>query len=355
MKQTILAVIGIFIVLVIFTVGTGLNDLVQQGTEQNISETGATNKVSSENAKKLTKKQRAADKAPAVTPKSKRIFLTKTIAAIKKVKARLDAEYQMVYELSLKESLTPDEEATIQLLKVRYKVKGYPCLLKRLHTHPASLVIAQAALESGWGSSRFYREANNIFGVWSYNPNEPRVAAGIPREGQPTVYVKKYPDLEASIEGYFRMIAKGRAYKKFRTARLHTDNPFELISYLNHYSELRHEYVRRLYHVIRSNKFYELDDVSYQPQGWENINLANNEWLIPKKDDPATRVADMCQKKVKEIIVDAVPGKDAESSLEADITAISQESNTSLKEIDNNSSKKSEVVTENAEETNSSV
>jgi uncharacterized FlgJ-related protein len=348
MKQTILALIGLFIVLDIFTAGTALNDLLRQDTDHNISEFCAGNGGSSERAEKLTDTERSASKTPAVTSKSKRLFLNKTVAAIKKVKARLDAEYRMVYELSLKEHLTPDEEATIQLLKVRYKAKGYPCLLKRLHTHPVSVVIAQAALESGWGSSRFYREANNIFGVWSYNPNEPRVAAGVPREGEKTIYVKKYPDLEASIEGYFRMIAKGRAYKKFRTARLHTDNPFEIIPYLNHYSELRHEYIRRLYHVIRSNKFYELDDVSYQAQGWENINLANDEWLIPKKDDPAARLADLCQKKVKKIYVDAVPAKD-----EADITAVSQDGNTSLKEIDNAKSKKSKVATENAEEMNS--
>ncbi len=337
MKQTILAIIGIFIALVIFTVTTGLNDLAQQGEEQNISICGAKSKGSSENtAKSAAKKQKSAAKAPGATPKSKRLFLNKTVAAIKKVKARLDAEYRMVYELSLKESLTPEEEAKIQLLKRRYKVKGYPCLLKRLHTHPVSVVIAQPALETGWGISRFYLEANNIFGVWSYNQNEPRMPAGIPREGEKTVYVKVYPNLEASIESYFRMMAKGHAYKKFRTARLHTDNPFELISYLNHYSELRHEYVRRLYHVIRSNKFYELDDVSYEPLGWENINLVNNEWLIPKKDDPATRVADQCQKKVKEIIVDIAQEKDAEGSL-SDV-------NTSSKAINGNSSKKSEVV-----------
>ena len=107
--------------------------------------------------------------------------------------------------------------------------------------------------------------------------------------------------------------------------------------------------------MIRSNKFYELDDVSYPPQGWENINLSNNELLIPKKDDPATRVADLCQKKVKKIIVDITPEKEVKSSLEANTTAISQDSNSSVRKINSKSSKKSEVVTENAKETNKTV
>ncbi|MCJ7766022.1 MAG: glucosaminidase domain-containing protein, partial [Thiovulaceae bacterium] len=325
-----------------------------------------------------------------------RLFLKKTIAAIKKVKARLDAQYQVVHELSLKESLTPKEKAKIKKLKKLYKAKGFPCLLRRLRTHPVSVVIAQATLESGWGSSRFYREANNIFGVWSFNPHEPRMAAGTPREGQDTIYVKKYPNLEASIESYYRMIARGRAFKQFRIARLHTDNPFEIIAYLNHYSELRHEYVKRLYYVIKSNKFYQLDATVYQPPGWHKIKPAKAEFPIPEPEEPAAKVADNCNKKnkkiivdittdkegessleanttaisqegpaakvadncnkkAKKIIVDIAPDKEAESSLEANTTAISQDSNSSVRKIDSNRSKKSEVVTENAEEMNSSV
>ena len=61
----------------------------------------------------------------------------------------------------------------------------------RLKTHPTSIVLAQAAIESGWGSSRFYKEANNVFGVWSYSENEPRIKAMEDREGK-SVYVKKY-------------------------------------------------------------------------------------------------------------------------------------------------------------------
>lgn len=269
--------------------------------------------------------QRNTRKTPQVTAESKRLFLERTTAAVYKVKAKLDAQYRMVYKLSLKKHLTRDERATIERLKKSYNVDGIPCLLKRLHTHPVSIVIAQAALESGWGSSRFYTEANNIFGVWSYDPYEPRMAAGKPRAGKKKVYVKKYKNLEASIESYYRMMAKGRAYKQFRTARLHTDNPFEIIPYLDHYSELRHEYVKRLYFVIKSNSFYQLDATVYQPPGWHKIKPAKAEYPVPKKEEPAAMVADKCKKKEDDNVTDVIFAKERDRSSAPDIAKISAE------------------------------
>ncbi len=329
MKQIVLAGMAILLVISMYAVFTSLQEIgifnAQESTSVEKEITAPSAKAKAVEVKKPEVKK-PAYKAPASTPKSKRLFLDNTIAAITKVKKRLDAQYQMVYELSLKESLTAEETATIDRLKKSYKVAGLPCLLKRLRTHPISIVIAQAALETGWGTSRFYREANNIFGIWSFNKNEPRIAAGEQREGKKTIYVKKYADLEDSIEGYYRMMAKGRAYKEFRTARLHTDNPFEIIPYLDHYSELRHEYVKRLYYVIKSNKFYELDTPQFQPPGWTNIKPADPKYLIVKEDKPAAKVADKC-KKENNSTINNIPSGDVNSSRLPDATALSEETN----------------------------
>ena len=316
MKQTILAIIAFSIIVSLYTVYLGVSETMTSSSTQELNTT-----VKPEVSKKVEKavvKKKPAYKAPASTPKSKRLFLKNTIAAITKVKKRLDAQYQIVYDLSQKSKLTPKEQATIDRLKKSYKVKGIPCLLKRLRTHPVSIVIAQAALETGWGSSRFYREANNIFGIWSFNKNEPRMAAGVKREGVKTIYVKKYKNLEASIEGYYRMMAKGRAYKQFRNARLSTNNPFEIIPFLDHYSELRHEYVKRLYFVIKSNKFYMLDDPQYQPPGWTNIKPADPKYLIAKKVEPAAKIASKCNKDTNTTVLHG----DVNSSNVEDITAV---------------------------------
>ena len=298
MKQTILAIMAFLFLISIYAVYLGVKDSMQPQEAPHMVALESTTPVKPEVLPlkpKVTPKKKVY-KAPVSTPESKRQFLKNTIAAITKVKKRLDAQFDMVYALSLKEKLTPQEEATLEKLKKKYKVKGIPCLLKRLHTHPISIVIAQAALETGWGSSRFYREANNIFGIWSFNKDEPRMAAGVKREGVRTIYVKKYKNLEESIEGYYNMMAKGRAYKQFRKARLKTDNPFEIIPFLDHYSELRHEYVKRLYFVIKSNKFYLLDDPQYLPPGWKNIKPADPKYLLNKRPKPAAKVADKCKK-----------------------------------------------------------
>ncbi len=320
MRQILLAVLALLLAVSIYVVFTSLQEtgIFDEQNSSAITSDVPTTTDTVTNATTKTADKKPVHKVPTVTAKSKRLFLDKTIAAVTKVKKRLDAQYETVYQLSLKKHWTPAETRMINELKIKYKVEGIPCLLKRLRTHPVSIVLAQAALESGWGSSRFYREANNIFGIWSYNKNEPRMAAGVQRNGEKTVYVKKYPDLEASIEGYFRMMAKGHAYAQFRTMRLHTDNPFELIPYLDHYSELRHEYVKRLYYVIKSNKFYLLDDPKYQPPGWEKIKAADPKYLMSKKEKPEAKIADKCKKEEDDKLSDNP--EDDESSHAVDLT-----------------------------------
>lgn len=198
------------------------------------------------------------------TAQKKKRFIAKIRPAVARVKARLDTEYAKALALSTKPERSPEETAWLAEKMQHYNVAGIPCLLRRMHPHPVSLVIAQAALETGWGTSRFYREANNVFGIWSYNTREPRMAAAETRDGK-TIYVRKYASLDAAVEGYFYMIANARAYTDFRAARMHTDNPFLLLKHLRKYSELRDEYVARLYAVLRSNRLYAYDDPVHRP------------------------------------------------------------------------------------------
>jgi Bax protein len=214
-------------------------------------------------------------------------FIKQILPAVQAVKAELDGEYARARELIGKPVRTADEEAWLQRQMKRYNVAGYPCLLRSMHTHPVSLVIAQAALETGWGSSRFYKEANNVFGIWSYNPNEPRIPASEQR-GSKTIYVKKFASLDDAIRGYFKMIAKGYAYSGLRRARTQTDNPFELLRHLRRYSELRDEYVARLYYVLKANKLYNYDTPSYAPTALVDIVP---EYVAQKMEEAAKKKA----------------------------------------------------------------
>ena len=200
----------------------------------------------------------------------KQTFIQTLLPAVKSVKQTLDREYDKAVAISKKPNLNEEERQWLQNKLEAYHVKGIPCLLRRMHTHPVSLVIAQAALETGWGESRFFKEANNVFGIWSYHKDEPRIAASKPR-GDKTIYVKKFASLEEAIFGYYKMIAGGYAYADFRKARMKTDNPFKLLRHLRHYSELRDEYVARLYYVIKANKLYRFDDPGYKPVALTSI------------------------------------------------------------------------------------
>ena len=188
----------------------------------------------------------------------KQAFINLMLPSILIAKYQLEQDRIKVLALQKKtEPLSNEEEQYLFNLKRDYKCHTSKELLSRLKTHPTSIVLAQAAIESGWGTSRFYKEANNIFGVWSYSENESRIKAMEDREGQ-SVYVKKYDALPKSIVSYFKTIARG-PYSEFRAAREKISEVSVLISYLEVYSELGEEYVKRLDQLIQYNKFEKYD------------------------------------------------------------------------------------------------
>ena len=139
----------------------------------------------------------------------------------------------------------------------KFKADNLNTLLYKMETHPTSIVIAQAAIESGWGTSRFYLEANNIFGVWSFNSNESRVKSIFSREGK-DIYLRKYENLHMSVLDYFLTIARG-PYSEFRAERLVSQDPAKLIPYLINYSEKREEYIQSLQKLITKNDLTKYD------------------------------------------------------------------------------------------------
>ena len=188
----------------------------------------------------------------------KQAFINIMLPSILLAKHQLEEDRNKVLALEKKrEPLSDEEERYLVNLKKDYKCHTSKELLLRLSSHPTSIVLAQAAIESGWGTSRFYKEANNVFGVWSYNENEPRIKAMEDREGK-SIYLRKYDVLSESIISYFKTIARG-PYSEFRAAREKISEVSILISYLKVYSELREEYVKRLSQLIQYNKFEKYD------------------------------------------------------------------------------------------------
>ncbi|PKQ67005.1 hypothetical protein BZG01_09400 [Labilibaculum manganireducens] len=139
-----------------------------------------------------------------------------------------------------------------------YNCNEIPELKIRLKPHPASIVLGQAALESGWGSSRFFNEGNNVFGIWSYDAGENRIQALVGRDST-RIYVISYASIEESVNDYFETIARVNAYDEFRQERYISEKPFELIPLLNKYSEIGDVYTDKLKQLIESNDLTKYD------------------------------------------------------------------------------------------------
>lgn len=131
-------------------------------------------------------------------------------------------------------------------------------LLNRADTIPASLVLAQAAIESGWGTSRFAREGNNLFGMWCYEPG-----CGIVPRRRPagrTYEVAAYNSPRESFEAYLGNLNTNSSYAALREIRYsHRSNGVEpsgsdLAAGLVKYSQERWEYVDKVRGMISSNR-----------------------------------------------------------------------------------------------------
>jgi len=146
-----------------------------------------------------------------------------------------------------------------------YRTKNFNELIKRMLPPPVSLVLAQAALESGWGSSRFFKEANNVFGIWSFDKDDQRIRANESREGK-NIFLKKYPNLLGSVEDYHLLLASSNTYSGFRDCIQRGNNVFELIWYLRMYSERRDQYVIMLRNVIVASELTKYDDYNLNPE-----------------------------------------------------------------------------------------
>ena len=202
------------------------------------------------------------DSLPVKLKKEK--FIAALLPSILVIKHKLANQLDQVQKLIDNPDWSSSDSTFYLKLAKTYKINNIKRLEMGLTTHPNSIILAQAVVESGWGNSRIFANANNLFGIWSYNKNEPRIASSVKR-GDKTIYLRKYADISESIENYFVTIARTGAYRQFREARMNTDDPFELTQFLDHYSERRQAYVDQLNELIRYNDLTQYDNYQIDP------------------------------------------------------------------------------------------
>ncbi len=131
-------------------------------------------------------------------------------------------------------------------------------LLKRADTIPVPIALAQAAIESGWGTSRFAIKGNALFGQWAWRDD-----AGLRplASTNDRAVVRSFVALSGSVRAYIHNLNTHPYYENFRSARaaLH-DVPKEkktkfLVKHLDRYAEIGPVYVTKLENLIRTNQF----------------------------------------------------------------------------------------------------
>ncbi len=169
----------------------------------------------------------------------------------------------------------------IQFFSKKYKIQNYKNinftnlsdkqldklkseLMVKVNTIPISMILAQAIIESGWGTSRFAREGNALFGEWTWQKN-----TGIkPLQKLNANYsVKSFTNITESLNSYILNLNRHDAYKEMRSYRhkkIKNGNEvlgYETANFLDGYAEIGHVYVTKVKEMIISNKLYKYDNL----------------------------------------------------------------------------------------------
>jgi Bax protein len=198
-------------------------------------------------------------------PAGKMKFVSALLPAILVAKHDIEIARLKIQDLKTRESWEHNDSVFFLNTLHQYNARSMDDLLQRMGSLPNSLVLAQAAVETGWGTSRFFVQANNVFGVWSMNEKDMRMAAVHTRKNK-TIYVRAYPDIAESVAHYFQILSRAPAYRKLRVARTETLDPIALLPHLSRYSEQRSAYTNLLEDVIRQNNLTRYDHFRIDPQ-----------------------------------------------------------------------------------------
>ena len=167
----------------------------------------------------------------------------------------------------LKKKQTSDlEKQWLRQKLLEYKVKkgNMDELVERVDIIPTSIALAQAAKESGWGTSRFALEGNAIFGQWTWSGNG---IAPLDRESNKNHKILKFPILRASVKAYQNNLNTHKSYSSFRNKRMtmreknRNIKGLELTETLKNYAQTGSEYTKILNQIIIQNRLTDFEPV----------------------------------------------------------------------------------------------
>lgn len=199
----------------------------------------------------------------------KAVFFKSVLPLVLKVNEDIRNERRRLWSLHsrvrLGETLDAVDRLWLIVMAERYKVTrgDIDALLSRVDVVPISLALAQAAEESGWGTSRFTREGNALFGQWTWDGDgiEP-----LRRDDGRTHKIRAFSTLLDSVRAYALNLNSHDAYRALRKARAamraagRTPDGYALAGYLTRYSERGEAYVDGLRALMETNDLRRFDE-----------------------------------------------------------------------------------------------
>ena len=202
--------------------------------------------------------------------KKKSLFVRSILPLIVKENNRIEILNNKIQKLKNNFSNIKRSEAIwISKMMSSYKVKSNNLndLIVKVDIIPVSIALGQAAIESGWGTSRFAMEGNALYGQWSWKSGSGIVPKD--RDINEVYEIKSFLSLSNSVSSYMKNLNTHQNYKNFRINRklLREHNIPVLGSYLYQYLDkyaVDNNYSDILKKIIDSNKFGELENVEIQ-------------------------------------------------------------------------------------------
>jgi len=212
------------------------------------------------------------------TKKRKELFIQIILPLIIKENNNIRIDRKKLFNILNKSKNDNSEKKWLEKKFKQYGVvnKDLSTLKVRMDEIPVSLAIAQAAKETGWGTSRFALQGNALFGQWTWSGEGIKPAGA---DNNSTHKVMKFKVLQASVKAYHRNINTHSSYRELRSARAELRDKKKsldsmiLSEYLDKYAETGKEYVKILQQIIRQNNLSDFDDAKLLPSSIELESL----------------------------------------------------------------------------------
>ena len=210
--------------------------------------------------------------------KRKDLFIKIILPLVIKENNKIRSDRLKLFSILNKSKNTTNEKNWLISKFKQYGVinKDLSTLKVRMDEVPVSMAIAQAAKETGWGTSRFAQEGNALFGQWTWSGEGIKPAGA---DDDSTHKVMRFKVLQASVKAYQRNLNTHSSYKDFRSARAELRDESQkldsmmLSEHLNKYAETGKEYVKIIQKIIKQNNLEDFDDAKLLPMSIELKSL----------------------------------------------------------------------------------